>query len=106
MKVSLLQGSFVHEIWSRIGKQAYLEVLHPIIISNLCVTSHTGSTVAASVLLIGSCEELGIPITVHQVYPNVLLFYSGTSSDVSVRYLFSLQYIQANMKLLFRHFCL
>lgn len=49
------------------GKQLYLEKVHPFIISNLSLSSHKNSAAAASVLLVGSCEELGIPVTVHQV---------------------------------------
>jgi len=67
LKISILQGSFVQEIWDRIGKQAYLETIHPLVISNLFLSSHKTSAAAASVLLIGSSEELGIPIMVHQV---------------------------------------
>ncbi|KAK4388342.1 protein GFS12 [Sesamum angolense] len=66
LKVSLLQGSFMQEIWNRIGKRVYFETIHPLIISNLCLAPHKSSTTAASVLLIGSSEELGVPITVHQ----------------------------------------
>lgn len=55
------------EIWNRIGKQAYLEKIHPSVLSNLYFTPNKSSAAAASVLLIGSCEELGVPITVHQV---------------------------------------
>lgn len=73
LKISILQGSFVQEIWDRIGKQAYLETIHPLVISNLSVSPHKTSAAAASVLLIGSSEELGIPITVHQV--QVFNFY-------------------------------
>lgn len=67
MKVSLLQDSFVREVWNRVGKQTYLEMVHPLVISNLFVAPHKSSASAASVLLIGSSEELGVPITVHQV---------------------------------------
>lgn len=67
MKVSLLQDSFVQEIWNHVGKLAYLEMLHPLVISNLNSAAHKSSAAAASVLLIGSSEELGVPITVHQV---------------------------------------
>lgn len=67
MKVSLLQGSFMQELWNRIGKQAYFEIIHQLIISNLCTAPHKSSTSAASVLLIGFSEELGVPVTVHQV---------------------------------------
>ncbi|GFP81243.1 pentatricopeptide repeat-containing protein at3g06430 chloroplastic [Phtheirospermum japonicum] len=82
LKVSLLQGSFMQEIWNRIGKQAYLETIHPLIISNLCVAPHKSSTGAAAVLLIGSSEELGIPITVHQtILPLLLSFGKGLCSD-------------------------
>lgn len=55
------------EIWNRVGKQAYLEKIHPSVLSNLYIAPHKRSAAAASVLLIGSCEELGVPITVHQV---------------------------------------
>ncbi|KAI3753693.1 hypothetical protein L2E82_25754 [Cichorium intybus] len=42
MKVSLLQDSFVRQLWSKIGKKTYIH-------------------------LIGSSEELlGVPVTVHQ----------------------------------------
>ena len=57
----------MREVWNRVGKQTYLEMLHPLVISNLYVAPHKISASAASVLLIGSSEELGAPITVHQV---------------------------------------
>lgn len=72
LKVSLLQGSFVLDIWNRIGKQAYLEAIHPAVLSNLFVAPNKSSAAAASVLLVGSCEELGVPITVHQVNHSIL----------------------------------
>lgn len=67
LKVSLLQDSFVREIWKKIGKRAYLESVHPLVISNLHIAPHKTSASAAAVLLIGSSEELGVPITVYQV---------------------------------------
>lgn len=67
MKVSLLQDSFVRELWNRIGKRLYLEMIHPLVISNLYNSPDKISASAASVLLIGSSEELGAPVTVHQV---------------------------------------
>lgn len=70
LKVSLLQGSFVLDIWNKIGKQAYVETVHPFVVSNLLGTPCKSSAVAASVLLIGSSEELGVPVTVHQVVVN------------------------------------
>lgn len=70
LKVSLLQGSFVLDIWDKIGKQAYVETIHPFVVLNLHGTPCKNSAAAASVLLIGSSEELGIPITVHQVVVN------------------------------------
>ena len=57
----------MREVWNRVGKQTYLEMVHPLVISNLFVAPHKRSASAASVLLIGSSEELGVPITVHQV---------------------------------------
>lgn len=57
----------MREVWNRVGKQTYLEMVHPLVISNLFVAPHKSSASAASVLLIGSSEELGVPITVHQV---------------------------------------
>lgn len=70
LKVSLLQGSFVLDIWNKIGKQAYVETVHPFVVSNLLGTPCKSSAIAASVLLIGSSEELGVPVTVHQVVVN------------------------------------
>lgn len=77
LKVSLLQDSFVREIWNSTGKQAYLETIHPLVISNLYVAPHKSSASAASVLLIGSSEELGVPITVHQVIHFSCIWLSG-----------------------------
>ncbi|GAY35570.1 hypothetical protein CUMW_017090 [Citrus unshiu] len=80
--VSLLQDSFVREIWNRIGKQAYLEMVHPLVISNLYAAPHKSSASAASVLLIGSSEELGVPITVHQtILPLIQCFGRGICPD-------------------------
>ncbi|KAL5849039.1 hypothetical protein ACOSQ4_007052 [Xanthoceras sorbifolium] len=82
LKVSLLQDSFVREIWNRTGKQAYLETIHPLVISNLYVAPHKSSASAASVLLIGSSEELGVPITVHQtIMPLIQCFGRGICPD-------------------------
>ena len=58
----------MQEIWNFIGKQAYLETVHPLVISNLCIAPHRSSAAVASVLLIGTSEELGVPITVNQVH--------------------------------------
>lgn len=80
LKVSILQDTFVREIWNRVGKDVYLETLHPLVISNLHITPHKSSAAAAaaSVLLIGSSEELGIPISVHQtVLPLIHCFGKG-----------------------------
>lgn len=71
--MSLLQDSFVRKIWNQVGKCAYLEKLHALVISNLHISPHKTSAAASSVLLIGSSEELGIPITMHQVKPFYLV---------------------------------
>ncbi|CAM8986013.1 unnamed protein product [Rhodiola kirilowii] len=82
LKVSLLQESFVRGIWNKIGKQAYLAALHPMVISNLYLSRHKSSEAAASVLLIGSSEELGVPITVNQtIVPLVQCFGRGLCQD-------------------------
>lgn len=57
----------MQEIWNLVGKPAYLETIHPLVISNLYVAPHKSSATVASVLLIGTSEELGVPITVNQV---------------------------------------
>ncbi|KDP27993.1 hypothetical protein JCGZ_19073 [Jatropha curcas] len=82
LKVSLLQGSFVQEMWNLIGKQVYLENIHPLVISNLHVAPHKSSAAVASVLLIGTSEELGVPITVHQtILPLIHCFGKGLCPD-------------------------
>ncbi|KAL3505559.1 hypothetical protein ACH5RR_030941 [Cinchona calisaya] len=82
LKVSLLQGSFVLDIWNQIGKQAYLEAIHPSVLSNLFVAPNKSSAAAASVLLVGSCEELGVPITVHQtILPLIHCLGKGLCDD-------------------------
>ncbi|KAL2324447.1 hypothetical protein Fmac_023505 [Flemingia macrophylla] len=81
-KVSLLQDSFVREIWNRVGKQAYLENIHPLVLSNLCISPDKSSASSASVLLISSSEELGVPITIHQtILPLVHCFGKGLCAD-------------------------
>ncbi|XP_054822309.1 protein GFS12 isoform X2 [Prosopis cineraria] len=82
LKVSLLQDTFVREIWNRVGKQTYLETIHPLVLSNLYVSPHKTSAISASVLLIGSSEELGVPITIHQtILPLVHCFGKGLCAD-------------------------
>lgn len=82
LKVSLLQGSFVLDVWNRIGKQKYLEAIHPSVLSNLFVAPNKSSAAAASVLLVSSCEELGVPITVHQtIIPLIHCLGKGLSDD-------------------------
>ncbi|KAK8573029.1 hypothetical protein V6N12_029068 [Hibiscus sabdariffa] len=82
LKVSLLQDSFVREVWNQIGKQTYLETIHPSVISNLYISPHKSSAAAASVLLICSSEELGVPITVHQtILPLIHCFGKGLCPD-------------------------
>ncbi|OVA13544.1 BEACH domain [Macleaya cordata] len=82
LKVSLLQDSFVREVWNRLGKQTYLETLHPLVIANLSASPHKNSSSAASVLLIGSSEELGVPVTVHQtILPLIHCFGKGLCAD-------------------------
>ncbi|XP_010276538.1 PREDICTED: protein GFS12 isoform X2 [Nelumbo nucifera] len=89
LKVSLLQDSFVQDIWKHLGKQSYLGAIHPLVISNLYASPHKISASSASVLLIGSSEELGIPITVHQtILPLLQCFGKGLCAggiDVLVR---------------------
>ncbi|KAK6913623.1 BEACH domain [Dillenia turbinata] len=82
LKVSLLQDSFFRELWTQIGKQAYLEAIHSLVVSNLHNAPDKGSAAAASVLLIGSSEELGMPITVHQtIMPLIQCFGRGLCTD-------------------------
>ncbi|KAK9080055.1 hypothetical protein SSX86_001730 [Deinandra increscens subsp. villosa] len=82
LKVSLLQDSFVRELWSRVGKQVYLENIHSMVLSNLYVSPHKSSSGAASVLLVGSSDELGVPLTVHQtILPLIQWFGKGLCSD-------------------------
>jgi hypothetical protein len=66
LKVALLQDSLVRELWKKLGKQTYIEKVHPLVITNLCNSPNKITASAASTVLIGSSEELGIPITVHQ----------------------------------------
>lgn len=82
LKVALLQDTFVREIWNRIGKQAYLEIIHPVVISNLHISPHKSSAGAASVLLICSSEELGVPLTINQtILPIIHCFGKGLCPD-------------------------
>ncbi|XP_027934955.1 protein GFS12 [Vigna unguiculata] len=82
LKVALLQDSFVREIWNQVGKQAYLETIHPLVLSNLYNSPDKSSAASASVLLISSSEELGVPITIHQtILPLVHCFGKGLCAD-------------------------
>jgi len=66
LKVALLQDSFIQDLWKKLGKQTYIEKIHPLVISNLCSSPNKIIASAASTVLIVSSEELGIPITIHQ----------------------------------------
>ncbi|KAF9619916.1 hypothetical protein IFM89_010227, partial [Coptis chinensis] len=82
LKVSLLQDSFMREIWTKIGKEAYLEMIHPLVIFNLSIAPHKNSSSAASVLLMGCCDEFGVPVTVHQtLLPLIHSFGKGLCAD-------------------------
>ncbi|XP_074383078.1 protein GFS12 isoform X2 [Apium graveolens] len=82
LKVSILQDSFVQELWKRIGKSTYLEKIHPVVLSNLYGVPNESTAAAASVLLVGSSEELGVPITVHQtILPLIQHYGKGLCSD-------------------------
>ncbi|CAM0881116.1 unnamed protein product [Alopecurus aequalis] len=82
LKVSLLQDSFVRELWKKLGKQTYIEKVHPLVIANLYNSPNKITASAASIVLIGSSEELGIPITVHQtVLPLIHCFGKGLCAD-------------------------
>ncbi|XP_017218771.1 protein GFS12 isoform X1 [Daucus carota subsp. sativus] len=82
LKVSILQDSFVQELWKSIGKQKYLEKLHPMVLSNLYGVLNKSTAAAASVLLVGSSEELGVPITIHQtILPLIQYYGKGLCSD-------------------------
>ncbi|KAF3777824.1 GFS12 protein [Nymphaea thermarum] len=82
LKVLLLQNSFMREVWKIVGKRSYLQKIHPLIISNLYLLAHKNSASSASVLLIASCEELGIPVTIHQtILPLINCFGKGLVAD-------------------------
>ncbi|CAN7140768.1 unnamed protein product [Brassica rapa subsp. narinosa] len=115
LKVSLLQDSFVRELWTRIGKRVYLEMIHPLVISNLYNSPDKISASAASVLLIGSSEELGAPVTVHQtILPLINYFGKGIRTDgievlVRIGRLLGVNYIVKQMMPLLEHvvcFCI
>lgn len=56
----------------KIGKQTYLEKVHPSVITNLYSSHNKITASAASIVLVGSIEELGISVTVQQVYPDTI----------------------------------
>lgn len=82
LKVALIQISFIRDLWKSLGLQAYLEKIHPLVISNLCISFKKNTAAAASVLLVGSCEELGVPITINQtIVPLMQCFGRGIGVD-------------------------
>jgi WD repeat-containing protein 81 len=56
----------VRELWKKLGKQTYIEKVHPLVIMNLYNSPNKITASSASIVLIGSSEELGIPITFNQ----------------------------------------
>lgn len=52
-----------------------MENVHSLIIANLCNSPNKQSALAASVVLIGSCEDLGIPVTIHQACAFITLLF-------------------------------
>ncbi|KAJ1283617.1 hypothetical protein BS78_03G141800 [Paspalum vaginatum] len=82
LKVALLQDSFVQDLWKKLGKQTYIEKVHPLVISNLNNSHNKIISSAASTVLIVSSEELGIPITIHQtILPLIQCFGKGLCAD-------------------------
>ncbi|CAL4963842.1 unnamed protein product [Urochloa decumbens] len=82
LKVALLQDSFVRDLWKKLGKQTYIEKVHPLVISNLYNSPNKITASAASTVLIVSSEELGIPITIHQtILPLIHCFGKGLCAD-------------------------
>ncbi|TVU21077.1 hypothetical protein EJB05_30691, partial [Eragrostis curvula] len=79
LKVALLQDSFVRELWKKLGKQTYIEKVHPLVITNLYNSPNKITASAASTVLIGSSEELGIPITT--ILPIINCFGKGLCAD-------------------------
>lgn len=57
----------MQDLWKKLGKQAYLEKMHSLVIANLVNPPDKAIASASAVMLIGSSEELGFPITIHQV---------------------------------------
>ncbi|KAG2588470.1 hypothetical protein PVAP13_5NG345700 [Panicum virgatum] len=82
LKVALLQDSFVRDLWKKLGKQTYIEKIHPLVISNLYNSPNKITASAASTVLIVSSEELGVPITIHQtILPLIHCFGKGLCAD-------------------------
>ncbi|KAF8692497.1 hypothetical protein HU200_039595 [Digitaria exilis] len=82
LKVALLQDSFVRDLWKKLGKQTYIEKVHPWVISNLYNSPNKITASAASTVLIVSSEELGIPVTIHQtILPLIHCFGKGLCAD-------------------------
>nr|CAD1829709.1 unnamed protein product [Ananas comosus var. bracteatus] len=75
----LQADSFVRDLWKKLGKPTYLEKVHPLVISNLNNSPNKIAASAAAVVLIGSSEELGIPITT--ILPLIHSFGKGLCAD-------------------------
>jgi WD repeat-containing protein 81 len=72
----------VRELWKKLGKQTYIEKVHPLVIMNLYNSPNKITASSASIVLIGSSEELGIPITFNQtVLPIIQCFGKGLCPD-------------------------
>ncbi|KAG0473397.1 hypothetical protein HPP92_015254 [Vanilla planifolia] len=69
---------FVHDLWKQLGKQAYLENIHPSVISNLCNSLDKVSVSVAAVVLIGLFVKR---LAFHNNSPVVHSFGKGLSSD-------------------------
>ncbi|WVZ71326.1 hypothetical protein U9M48_019920 [Paspalum notatum var. saurae] len=69
LKVALLQDSFVQDLWKKLGKQTYIEKVHPLVISNLYNSHNKIITSAASTVLIVSSGLLGETFVVKQILP-------------------------------------
>jgi len=69
-------------LWKKLGKQTYIEKVHPLVISNLYNSPNKITASAASTVLIVSSEELGVPITIHQtILPLIHCFGKGLCAD-------------------------
>lgn len=77
MSVTVLQPLFLREVLKILGIATHLEHFHSLVLANLRRSPDGRQEEAAAAVLISMCHDLGLPITLHQVWNSTLIWFTS-----------------------------